>query len=107
MDRTSLILAKRACHSDVGDFRNLKWDELSHFTSRQANLYAACFHCRRKAYFDAKALSQFFQSKGWRTNIETVASKLRCKRCGRPPSKLGPTRQLGNTPLPANWVRMR
>lgn len=77
---------------------NLRWDDLRLFTSREANLYAACAHCRRRTTLDAEKLERYFLCMRWGTGIQHVYRRLYCIRCRRRPSRIGPCRKLPNAP---------
>lgn len=79
---------------------NLRWDSLDDFTSRHANIYAHCFLCNRTGTFDSHALAGYFRRKGWHLGLTIVYRKLKCRKCGQPPGKIGPTRKLADTDLP-------
>ena len=84
----------------MGDYRNLKWENLGHYTGRQANIYALCYTCRRTSMFDAKELERYFVLRGWATHIGSVYRHLVCSRCRRPAGKIGPSREIATVHPP-------
>lgn len=79
---------------------NLKWDTLSDYSGRQANIYARCYHCNRTSVLDAASLEGYFLRRGWSTGIGMVYSKLVCRRCGHKVGKVGPSRELATVQVP-------
>ena len=84
----------------MGDARNLRWDLLSDYTGRDANIYARCHICRRTSVFDSKELERYFRQRGWPTHIHYLYQRLKCSKCRRPAGNIGPSRELATVHPP-------
>lgn len=46
--------------------------------------------CGRTVLIEPYALLKLCNDQGWRHELEGIASKLRCSKCGRRPHRIGP-----------------
>lgn len=84
---------------------NLRWDSLTDYTKRDANLYARCFICNRSAIFSSHSLAAYFRERGWHLGMSVVYRKLKCRKCRNPVGKVGPSRELPTVAPPGRRLR--
>ncbi len=77
---------------------NTRLDSLHDLIKHNANLRVTC-RCGKVHVYDTQRLCRYAQCRNWNTQLEALAHRFRCDRCGR----RGPAlRAVSDPPTPAD-----
>lgn len=77
---------------------NTRLDSLHDLIKHEANLRVTC-RCGKQHVYDARRLCRYAMCRGWNTQLEALAFRLRCDRCNRRAPQL---RAVMEPPTPAD-----
>jgi hypothetical protein len=82
---------------------NTRLDSLSDLIRHNANLRATCRTCDRVSIINAQRFARYCLLRCWSSQLEALATRLVCSRCGARGSHVRATRQrAGPDPFPTN-----
>jgi len=80
---------------------NTRLDQLSDLVKHRANVRVTCRTCDKVSVFDAARFARYCHLRCWNTQLEALAARLKCSRCGAQGGHLQATReQAGADPFP-------
>lgn len=89
---------------------NTRLDSLHDLIKHKANVRVTCRTCDKVSVFDAQRFGRYCLLKCWNTQLEALACRLICSRCGARGAHLTATREkAGADPFPRGeqaWKRL-
>lgn len=89
---------------------NTRLDSLEHLIKHKANVRVTCRTCDKVSVIDARRFARCCMLRCWNDQLEALASRMHCARCGARGAHLKATREhAGPDPFPQGeqaWKRL-